>query len=277
MPVTATQKDLLKSNCTFVCQIWKMTTKDGLTVAFCSHTRKLIVGSVTYLPASPFDPARVSAKVGLKPDSAETVGVLDDVVTEADIQGGRWSGARIYTAFVVDYRDTSQGVVAERNGFVGKISIRGEQYTFEFLSLSQALSQQIGEVTSPTDRNRKPEDLGVSMAAFTFAATVTSVTDRSTFAVGLSPAKADHYFQYGRAEWQTGANAGLKMEVKDNTGNAITLTLPMRSNIATGDTLYLIAGYDGSREAARDKFAAAINFNGEPDLPGMNKVLKYPD
>ena len=50
----------------------------------------------------------------------------------------------------------------------------------------------------------------------------------------------------------------------------------MRSTIAIGDTLNLIAGYDGTREQARDKFDAAEAFNGEPDLPGLSTVLTYP-
>ena len=67
------------------------------------------------------------------------------------------------------------------------------------------------------------------------------------------------------------------MEIKSNVGNAITLQLPMRSDIQIGDTVDLIAGYDGSREQARDKFGAMEMFDGEPDLPGLRAVLKYPE
>ncbi len=279
---TVAQKEALAANVTYCCQIWKITAKDGATLAYASCDCPVTIGGTTYQPFSPADPARVAAKTGLKPDSSEILSVFDDVITEADVRGGRWTGARIYSAFVVNYRDVTLGVVGEHNGFAGKVRPRGAvQFTMEFLSLSQALAQMIGDETSPIDRNRKPDDLGISMAAFTFAATVTAVTstDRRTFTVNLSPAKADNYFQYGRAEWATGANAGLKMEVKSNTGNVMTLTLNMRSAIAVGDTLSLIAGYDSTREQARDKFGSTAieNFQGEPDLPGLKTALTYPE
>lgn len=162
-------------------------------------------------------------------------------------------------------------------GQAGKFSINNGTFRVEFRSLSDLLGQEIGKLTSPIDRNRRPEDLGVSMVPFTHARTVTGTPpDRMNFTV-TGTAFANDYLRYGRAEWGTGANAGLKMEIKSNTGNAITLQLPMRSAIASGDTLNLIAGYDGSREQARDKFGAMESFDGEPDLPGLRAVLQYPE
>jgi len=90
-------------------------------------------------------------------------------------------------------------------------------------------------------------------------------------------AQANDYFSYGRAEFTSGANSGLKMEIKSNVGNAIKLQLPMRSTIAIGNTVTLIAGYDGTREQARDKFGAAAAFNGEPDLPFLRGIISYPE
>lgn len=282
MPATTPQKDALKSNCTFLLAdpVIKVVARDGAVAAYAPHTRYISIGGVTYSPYYPVDAARPSAKVGLSPDSAEFTAPFDDIITKGGVVGGKWKGARAYTAFVVDYRDTSLGVVQERNWLVGKISIRGGGFTFELLSLSQALSQQIGDVTSPIDRNRTPEQLGVDIAAYTFAATVTTPapTDRRVFTTSVNQPDVNGvpYFRYGRAVWLTGANAGLQMEIEDNAAAQITLQLPMRSAIAVGDTLQLIAGYDGTREQARDKFAAAEAVNCEPDLPGLNKVLTYP-
>jgi hypothetical protein len=67
------------------------------------------------------------------------------------------------------------------------------------------------------------------------------------------------------------------MEIKGNVGNAIELQLPMMHTIVIGDTLNLIAGYDGTRDQARDKFAAMDAFQGEPDLPGLKGIIEYPE
>jgi hypothetical protein len=51
----------------------------------------------------------------------------------------------------------------------------------------------------------------------------------------------------------------------------------MRSDIANGDTVTLIAGYDSTIDQARDKFSSAINFDGEFMLPGIKGVVSYPE
>lgn len=281
MPVpSAAIQDALGANATFVTgdPIIKIVAKDGTTAAYCPHTRLLSVGGTTYSPYYPVDPARPTAKVGLQPDSAEFNAPLDEIVTKADLVSGKWRGARAYTAYVVDYRAVVPDVVQERNWLVGKIKIRGGMFTMELLGLSQALHQQIGAVTSPIDRNRTPEELGIAIASFTFAGEVLSVTSRRIFTGDVVEADVGGvpYFRYGRIEWTTGDNAGLTMEIEDNATGVITLQLPMPSDIQAGDEFELIAGYDGTREQARDKFNAAEAMDCEPDLPGLNKVLTYP-
>lgn len=280
MPPSTAVIEALKANCTFCTgdPIIRVAAKDGTVAAYAPHTRYLSLDGVLYTPYSPIDAARPSVQAGLRPDSGEFTAPFDDVITKAGVVAGKWKGARARTAYVVDYRDLSLGVVREHNWLVGSIKIRGGGFTFELLSLSQALAQQIGEFTSPVDRNRTPEQLGVDISLYTFPATVTAAPDRRHFTTGVSQADVGGvpYFRYGRAVWLTGANAGLSMEIEDNAGADITLQLPMPSAVAFGDTLQLIAGYDGTREQARDKFGAADAMNCEPDLPGLQRTLTYP-
>jgi uncharacterized phage protein (TIGR02218 family) len=281
MPPPSTEiQDELAGRCTFVLGDPVIKITRGATVAaYAPHTRYLSVDGTLYSPYYPVDAARPAAKVGLQPDSGEFIAPFDDIITKPDIVARKWRGARVYTAFVIlNQLGVLVGVVQEREWFVGRTKPRGSMFTMELLSKSQALHQQIGAVTSPIDRNRTPEELGVSMASFTHAATVTGVTSRRVFTTGVVQADVGgvKYFMYGRAEWLTGNNAGLSMEIETNAAGVITLQLPMGADIQVGDTLNLIAGYDGTREQARDKFDAAEAFDGEPDLPGINKVLTYP-
>lgn len=276
MAISAGMLAHLKSNCTFLCEVWKMTARDGTIAAYTNHTRNLTYNSQLYT-AAPVEPSRITRKIGLEPDVSELTGALDAVITEADIVAGKWKRA-VIVKDIVCYTDLTLGYALRQKGHAGSFSVRNGLFVMEFRSNSQLLGQTIGELTSPVDRNRTPEQLGVSMGAFTFARTVTAVASRRAFTVD-GAAQADAYFRYGRAEWTTGANADLQMEVKDNIGNVITLQLPMPSDIAIGQTLNLIAGYDGTREQARDKFGATavLNFNAEPDLPGIKGVLSYPE
>lgn len=259
---------------TTLCPIWKITATDNTLAAYAAHTRSLTFESVVYSPA-PVEPTRLSQRIGLEPNSVELFGVFDSIITEPDVQGGRWKNASIQYEWV-NYLDLTMGSVGKIKGKAGEISIENGTYRLELRSLAELMQQEIGELTSPIDRNRRPEDLGVSMTAFTHARTVTAVDDRMNFTVN-GTAQANDYFAYGRAEFTSGANAGLKMEVKANVGNAIELQLPMRSAIVIGDNVTLIAGYDGTREQARDKFSAAAAVNSEPDLPGIRGIIVYPE
>lgn len=266
--------DHIAGNVTTLCAIWKITATDTTVAAYAAHTRNLTFESVLYY-AAPVEPTRFSETIGVQANGVELFGVFDDVITESDVQGGRWRNARIVYQ-LVNYLDLTMGSIKKIKGQAGKISINNGTYRIEVRSLSDLLNQEIGDLTSPLDRNRTPEDLGVSMGPFTHARTVTAFSDRRNFTVN-GTAQVDDYFKYGRAQWTSGANNGLQMEIKANVGNVIELQLPMRSAIAIGNTVTLIAGYDSTREQARDKFAAVEEFDGEPDLPGLKTIIKYPE
>jgi uncharacterized phage protein (TIGR02218 family) len=273
MPTTE-QKEALASNVTFCCEIFKMVARDGSVLAVAQHTQNLTVGGTAY-KAKPFEIEQMEAQLGLDPDTSRLTGVFDDDITEAGVRGGKWRGARIYTAVVVDYRNLSFGVVAERSGFAGRFTLNNGRFSVEFLSLSQLLSQELGELTSPVDRRRRLDELGIDIAAHTHATTVTGVTDRRVFTVG--DVQADGYYQYGLALFTSGANSGLEMEIKNNVGGVLTLQLPMRSPIVNGDGVTLIRGYDGTRDAAKLLGSAVVEgLESEPDLPGLSAVLTYP-
>lgn len=282
MTVSAAMLDHLGGNVTTIIPIWKMTSKLGVVAAYAAHTRPVTFSSVTY-SAAQTEPSRFNQTLGVtQANHVELFGIFDSIVTESDVQGGKWKNAKIvheYIAYDITTgaaHATVTGSVAKMKGQAGRFSINNGTFTVEMRSLSDLLHQEIGDLTSPLDRNRSPEALGVSMVPFTFARTVTAVADKRNFTVG-GAAQITDYFKYGRAEWATGANAGLKMEIKASVGNAIELQLPMLSTIVIGDTLNLIAGYNSTREQARDKFAAMENFAGEPDLPGLRAILQYPE
>lgn len=276
MPPSAALLDHLGSNVTFICPIWKMVAVDTTVAAYAAHTRDLLFESVTYVSAQ-VEPTRFSQTLGvMQANHIELFGIFDSIVTEENLQGGKWKNAALQFEYV-NYLDLTMGSVSRMRGQAGKYQLNNGTFTIEMRSKSDLLSQEIGELTSPIDRNRRPEDLGVSMVPFTHARTVTAVADRRNFTVGGTD-QGNDYFRYGRAEFTLGNNNGLKMEVKANVGNVIELQLPMRSVITIGDTVTLIAGYDGSRQQARDKFGAMVAFNGEPDLPGLMKgILSYPE
>lgn len=275
MPVSAALKDRLASNVTFLCQVWTMTATDSTVAAYAAHTRDISFESVTY-KAAPVEPTRFTQTLGLaKANHVELFGVFDDIVTEEDIQGGRWKNAKIVFQ-IVDYLSLGDGSVGKMRGQAGRFTINNGTFTVELRSISDLLTQEIGSLTSPLDRNRQLSDLVADVGPYTFARGITAVVDRMNFTVD-GVAKDDDYFAYGKCTWTSGDNDGRSMEIKANVGNAIELQLPMLSLPEVGDTVELLAGYDGTIDQARDKFSAAENFVGEPYLPGIRGILRFPE
>jgi uncharacterized phage protein (TIGR02218 family) len=85
--------------------------------------------------------------------------------------------------------------------------------------------------------------------------------------------QAAGYFSSGEVEWLTGANAGRKMEIKEFAAGQFNLVLPMPNNIAVGDTFNAVAGCDKTFNTCYSKFNNAVNFRGEPHVPGNDKML----
>lgn len=284
MSISDELKDHRFSNVTFCCPIWKMAAKDGTVAAYCAHTRQLVFDSVTYKVSS-VESTRPMEKIGLQPNSVEVTGIFDDIVTRANLEAGKWSGAFMRYE-EVNYLDLTMGSTGIIEGTVGKVAALNEiAYKLEFLSKSDALQQLLGELTSPVDRNAFPA--GVDVEDYTFAAEITNVTSNRKFKVDHVPVIAapykENYFRYGVVRFTSGANIGQEMEVKistttdTNTKTEIEVQLPFSGVIAIGDDVELIAGYDGSRDQLRDKFGDMEDGNMEPDLPGMKAVLRYPE
>jgi uncharacterized phage protein (TIGR02218 family) len=104
--------------------------------------------------------------------------------------------------------------------------------------------------------------------------TVTGATDQRSFAASAMAQAAD-YFGAGVVTWVTGANAALKMEVRDFTaGGNFTLVQRMPYFIAVGDTFTVVPGCRKRRtEDCKTKFSNVVNFRGFPDVPLNDKVL----
>lgn len=112
----------------------------------------------------------------------------------------------------------------------------------------------------------------VALGGFTASGTVNTVTSRQVF-ISNAMTQAAGYFSGGEVQFLTGANAGRRMEIKDFSNTQFTLVLPMPNNIAVGDTFNAIAGCDKTFSTCYGKFSNAVNFRGEPHVPGMDKML----
>ena len=79
----------------------------------------------------------------------------------------------------------------------------------------------------------------------------------------------------GLLRWVIGGNSGLESAIGASDGATLTLRAPPRFE-SVGALVELIEGCDKSIVPCAGRFANAANFRGEPYLPGIDLLTRYP-
>ncbi len=253
---------------------WSITRKDGVALYFTDHDRDVVVEGQTYLAAEGMSPSAVSSQAGLAVDNLEFEGMLSAAaITEADILSGRYDHAEIHL-FMVNYADPSMGKLDLKTGWLGEVTLQGGAFVAEMRGISSRLQQVIGEVYTSTCRAKLGDArCGIHAASYTVSGTVTAVEAAHAF-YDSSKTQSSGYFSAGLVTFTSGANAGLSMEVREFSGGRFGLFLPLSNPISIGDAYTAIAGCDKRFDTCVSRFGNAINFRGEPHVPGTDKLLE---
>lgn len=266
--------DHLAGEATTLATLWRLDLTDGTVMGFTDHDQPITYDGVTYQASAGFDATTVQTVGDLSVDELEVDALLEGGgITQGDLAAGRFDFAEILI-FSVNYRDLSQGRIIWRRGWLGEVKPEGGVATAEVRGLTQALKQTIGETYSAACR----ADLGdsrckVDLTALTVTGAATAVTGQATFSDANRTEEAG-YFDYGVITWTTGANAGLRMEVKFYDGAQFELFEPMPYPIDVGDEYQVHPGCDKRFDTCKAKFDNAINFRGEPYIPGNQEVSR---
>lgn len=270
-------KELLSSGTNrliMLVKIQALPEKGGDLIAIARHTRKITFDGTTY-DTMEFTPSEFSLMSGLSTNNATMKTILADTFNRINLVGSKWQGATLEVS-IIDWAHPEYGVARRNRGRLGEVTTGGVEAESEFRGLMQLLSQEIGDKTSRRCRYQLGDDnCMLDLTNYTFDATVRAVNSNQRFNINLT--QPDAYFYRGQVFWQTGANAGLKMETASNAGDDIFLFLPMQGAIAVGDTLKIVAGDDKSLHTCHNKFANAINHGGEDSMPTKEKVYSFPE
>lgn len=259
---------------TTLAQCWKLTRRDGVVLGFTDHDRDLVVDGQDYVATTGVSPSAVSASAALKVDELDIEGMLDsESIRQEDILDGKYDFAEL-ELFLVNYAAPEDGVLVLRTGWLGEVTLKGEQFVAEVRGLTQALQQTIGEIYSATCRADFADGrCKLAAGSFTFSGEVSAVDGIYGFsAEGL--AKADGYFTHGKVTFTSGANAGVSMLIKEYVGRQFYTALPMRVMADVGDGFVAVAGCDKTHRTCRVRFGNLVNFRGEPHVPGTDKLLE---
>lgn len=255
-----------------VATYWRVFRADGVTLGFASHDRDLRFGGLLHRAAPGMLPSAIRRTADLSLDSAEVEGVLShDSIAAADLAAGQFDGAGIEIG-LVDWETREHAPLYA--GTLGRISEDRRGFSAELRSNKALLERDLVPRTSPTCRAEFcGPGCNLSAARFTRRAPVIAIdadVGSVTFAA-IDPAD----FIDGRLRFESGSQAGLTFGIIQSDGNALLLDRPLSGAITPGTMAQLREGCDHTLATCRDRFGNAVNFHGEPFLPGNDLLARF--
>lgn len=266
---------------TTICHCWRLVRSDGTVLAFTDHDRQVAFDGDTYEPATGFDASEAVSQTGFATGGVDVYGALSsDRLLEEDLAAGLYDGAEV-RVFLVNWSAPEERHLL-RIGHLGEVVREDAAFRAEIRSLASLLDQPRGRVF----RHGCDADLGddrckvdLDAPAFRGEGEATVAAGRRRFeAVGLGDF-SEGWFERGRIEWTSGANAGRAGEVRAHRASGgtarIELWQPVQHEIEAGDAFVVTAGCDKLFSTCRAKFDNAENFRGFPHMPGNDFALSY--
>ena len=260
---------------TTIALCWRIERRDGVAIGLTDHDRDLVIDGLEHRAAPGMTPSAIKRSDGLDADTMDITGALTSAaIGERDLLAGRWDGARV-ALFAVDWRGVDTAHVPLGEGTIGAVETDRGAFTAELRGGAAVLERPVVEVTSPECR----AELGdtrcrVAMAGRRRLVRVVSASDR-TLTIDAAEPSANAYGT-GLLRWIGGANSGLESAVSRSDGASVTLRAEPPLPVAAGDLVELIEGCDKSLATCAARFANAANFRGEPYLPGIDLLTRYP-
>lgn len=265
-------------------QVWTIARADGEVLRFTSLDRTLDFGGATYAACDSLSPsaAENAAEAGSVGNMELTGLVAAGAVSEADLMAGRYDGAQV-SARLIDWR--SKAVIRVLlNGTFGAVSFDNRSFTVEVIGAGARLAQTpLVKVLRPTCPYLFGDpDCGKDLSGLIVSGTVGESIDGRRF-VDATRGEPAGYFSNGRVIFTSGDNAGVAAEIETHeAGGRFTLWPRLGFAIRAGDAYQLIPGCSQAKASSGgtpgcQAWGNYVNFGGEPDVPGADKVAARPD
>ncbi len=242
---------------TFICEI---TKRNGDVVRLASCVGNVVSSGNTFYGSPGFSLSSITSSAFGQPPTVDmripvTVGGL---ITPDDVTFGALDGA-LFDIWMIDYLSPGDGRLAMFRGKVSTVEINDiGAAAFQLEGFASDLTELVVETYAAVC----PASLGDSrcqknLTAFTFNATVNTVTSRSRFSLTITaPAAVNGWFANGVLQFTSGANDGFAFDIRNWTqsGSVVDLWLPTIKDVSPGDTLQIVAGCDKLPSTCQQKF-----------------------
>lgn len=257
-----------------VATFWRVARHDGVTLGFTTHDNDLWFGGVLHRSAPGMVPSAIRRSADFEPDSAEVQGALShDSIGAGDLALGRYDGAAVQIG-VVDW-ETLESLVLYR-GTIGTVAEEAGSFTASLQSRKAELQRDPVPRTSPSCRAQFcGPGCTLSRPRFSRPARVLSF-DPARNAAALDAGPDAVAYAGGMLRWLDGPLAGTSAGIVAAEAGALVLDVPIDHGIDADTAVLLREGCDRTLETCATRFGNAVNFQGEPFLPGNDLVTRYP-
>ena len=266
----------LQSEVTTLATCWRIERKDGVVIGFTDHDKPLYIDDIKYDSIAGFTATNITSGSEMAVDNLDIAGqIYESKITEVDLLAGKYDFASL-EVFLVNYQQPEEGRLIQKRGIIGEVTLKKKLFYAEVRGLTQFLSKTLCESYSPHCRAQLGDErcrFDLSQGHYTVESEITEIIDHQTFKAGSLNQEAD-WFKYGYLTWRSGGNSGTQMEIKEFASQQVTLSLPMPFAMHVGDQFTIVAGCDKSSRTCKERFNNIINFRGEPDLPGTDKMVQ---
>ena len=267
--------DLLAGPLTTTALCWRLERRDGAALGFTTHDRDVELDGLIYRASPGMLPSSIALSDGFDLDTLDVKGALtSDAIRGEDLRAGRWDGAAL-AIFMIDWEAPQAGRLDIARGELGEVSIQGDGFEVELRGPTALLDRPVVEQTSPECRAQLGDRrCRVDMTERVLTTRIAAVVDDEM--VDVAEAAAGNAYAYGHLRWIGGANSGLETPILRSAGVRLTLREPPVFVAAVGDLVEISEGCDKLLATCSTRFGNAANFRGEPHLPGMNLLTRYP-
>jgi uncharacterized phage protein (TIGR02218 family) len=256
---------------------WRLERRDGVTLGFTSHDHDVVIGGLKYQASPGMQPTSITESIGIEADGLEVSGAINaSAIREDDLNAGRWDNARL-TIFLFDWTSPQSEIRILAEGEWGEVSFSDVGFETELRGLTAFLDTPVVPQTSPGCRaNFCGQDCGLNAQRFQHLARINAVDGVSFDFDSLQIVGGANAFAYGSVRWIGGANIGLAGQILNSDAGTFVLASKPAFAVTAGTLVQIFEGCDKTIATCSTRFGNAINFRGEPFLPGNDLLTRYP-
>lgn len=257
-----------------VAMFWRVLRCDGFAFGLTTHDRDLWFDGLLHRASPGMVASAIRRSADLEPDAAEVEGALShDCIAATALAEGRFDGAQVRIG-LVDWESLERSVLY--SGTIGEVIEDNGRFSAELASRKAELFVDPVPRTSPSCRAAFcAPGCDLDPSRFTREASITEVRFDENAVVIAGVSLADHVG--GHLRWLDGPFVGRGTLIAGvSAGAGLVLADPLHPAIVPGMRVRLREGCDHTIATCGDRFGNAVNFRGEPFLPGNDLLTRYP-